>query len=307
MALPAIAPYSMPGAEDLPRNKVSWTPDPKRAALLIHDMQRYFVDAFTPGQPPVTELVANIQRLRTHCAKLGIPVVYSAQPEGQTPEQRGLLLDFWGAGVRGGPEEKQKIIDALTPSEGDLFLTKWRYSAFRRTGLMETLAAQGRDQLIICGIYAHIGCLQTASDGFMSEVRPFLVADAVADFSLEKHRLALDYASQLCAVVTSTQQVIDSMPLADALPLAESTPAVSREQLRADVAELLMESATAIGEDENLLERGMDSIRLMSLVERWRQHGTEVSFVELAEKPTLTDWYSLLAAKQPVEPGARAS
>ncbi|MCY1045091.1 isochorismatase family protein [Corallococcus sp. bb12-1] len=301
MALPAIAPYAMPGAADLPRNKISWTPDPKRAVLLIHDMQRYFVDAFTQGQSPVTELVANIQRIRAHCTALGIPVVYSAQPPDQTPEQRGLQLDFWGKGLRGGPEQKQKIIDALAPAEGDILLTKWRYSAFRNTRLMEVMRDQGRDQLIICGIYAHIGCLQTASDGSMSEVRPFLVADAVADFSLEKHRLALDYASQLVAFVTSTQQLMDAMPLA--------APSVDREQLRSDVAELLMEPVAAIGEDENLLERGMDSIRLMSLVERWRQHGTEVSFVELAEKPTLTDWYALLSSKQPVSvaPGARAS
>ena len=47
----------------------------------------------------MTELVANIRRLRQHCATLGIPVVYSAQPGGQTPEQRGLLQDFWGPGV----------------------------------------------------------------------------------------------------------------------------------------------------------------------------------------------------------------
>ncbi|NNB85306.1 isochorismatase family protein [Corallococcus exiguus] len=301
MALPAIAPYSMPGAAELPRNKLAWTPEPKRCVLLIHDMQRYFVDAFTQGQSPVTELVANIQRLRDHAVKLGIPVVYSAQPGDQTAEQRGLQLEFWGPGVRAGP--KQQIIDELTPAQDDTVLTKWRYSAFRNTRLMDLMREQGRDQLIICGIYAHIGCLQTASDGSMSEIRPFLVADAVADFSLEKHQMALEYASKLVAFVTTTQQLMDAMPVQAA------GAAVDREQLRADVAELLMESASAIGEDENLLERGMDSIRLMSLVERWRQGGTEVSFVELAEKPTLTDWYALLAAKQPVAmaSGARAS
>jgi bifunctional isochorismate lyase / aryl carrier protein len=300
MALPAISPYTMPSVADLPRNKLSWTPEARRCVLLIHDMQRYFVDAFTPDQSPVTELVANIQRIRAHCETLGIPVVYSAQPGDQTPEQRGLQLEFWGPGVRAGP--KQQIIEALTPTQSDTVLTKWRYSAFRNTRLMELMRELGRDQLIICGIYAHIGCLQTASDGSMSEVRPFLVADAVADFSLEKHRMALDYASQLVAFVTTTEQLLSAMPA------AAGAQAVDREQLRADVAELLMESASAIGEDENLLERGMDSIRLMSLVERWRQGGTEVSFVELAEKPTLTDWYALLAAKQPaVTPGVRAS
>ncbi|MBW7461019.1 isochorismatase family protein, partial [Paenibacillus sepulcri] len=84
MALPSILPYTMPTASELPENKVSWSPDPKRAVLLIHDMQQYFVDAFTPGESPVNELVANISMLRKQCVEFGIPVVYTAQPGGQT-------------------------------------------------------------------------------------------------------------------------------------------------------------------------------------------------------------------------------
>lgn len=80
MALPKILPYPMPGETDLPKNKVAWTADPNRAVLLIHDMQQYFIDAFTPDQSPVVELIAHIQKLRSCCAELGIPVIYSAQP-----------------------------------------------------------------------------------------------------------------------------------------------------------------------------------------------------------------------------------
>lgn len=301
MALPSIAPYSMPGTADLPKNKVSWTPDPQRSVLLIHDMQRYFVGAFTEGQSPVPELLANIQRLRQHCASLGIPVVYSAQPGGQTPEQRGLQLDLWGPGINGGPDQKQ-IVDALSPGEGDILLTKWRYSAFVKTGLLELLRERGRDQLIITGIYAHIGCLQTASHAFMHDVKAFLVADALGDFSREQHMLALNYAAKLCAVTITTQRVIGELrPVAS----REDGP-LSRQQVRSDVAELLQEVAS-IGDDENLLERGLDSIRLMSLVERWRRTGAEISFVELAERPTLTDWYALLSSAAPQRPSHHVS
>ncbi|WP_164021048.1 isochorismatase family protein [Pyxidicoccus trucidator] len=301
MALPAITPYPMPGTADLPRNKVSWTPEPRRSALLIHDMQRYFINAFTAGESPVSELVANIQRLRQHCAALDIPIVYSAQPGGQTPEQRGLLQDFWGPGINAGPEQKQ-IIDALTPGEGDILLTKWRYSAFRKTELHELMRERGRDQLLICGIYAHIGCLQTASDAFMSDVRPFLVADALGDFSLAHHQLALSYAAQLCAVTLTTQQAIDALGPRP----AEAAAPLSRRKIREDVAELLQQSAEELGEEENLLERGLDSIRIMSLVERWRSAGTEVTFVELAERPTLSDWFTLLSQAAPPASQGRA-
>ncbi|PTL85182.1 isochorismatase family protein [Vitiosangium sp. GDMCC 1.1324] len=294
MALPAIAPYPMPGAADLPKNKVSWTPDPQRAVLLIHDMQRYFLNAFNAQQSPVPELLANIRALRQHCASLGIPVVYSAQPGGQTPEQRGLQLDLWGPGVSGGPDLKQ-IVDALAPGPDDIFLTKWRYSAFVKTDLLDILHKRGRDQLIICGIYAHIGCLQTASHAFMHDVQAFLVADALGDFSLEQHQLALNYAARLCAVTATTQQVIDALRP----QTASGAQSLSRQQMREDVAEVLLQPASEIGEGENLLERGLDSIRLMSLVERWRGTGAEITFVELAERPTLTDWYALLVPATP--------
>ncbi|GAB4210741.1 MAG: isochorismatase [Roseiflexaceae bacterium] len=288
MSIPAIAPYELPGEAELPQGRVDWQPDPRRALLLIHDMQRYFLRAFTEGASPLPELLANIGRLRQRCAEQGIPVLYSAQPGGQTPAQRGLLQDFWGPGVPCGAEQEQ-IIEALAPGHGDLVLTKWRYSAFQRTDLLAILRRHGRDQLIISGVYAHIGCLLTAAEAFMSDVQPFLVADAVADFSPEHHHMALNYAAQRCARVLSTGQL-----------LAALTPvpvdALDREQIRADVAELLEESPADLAEDDNLLDRGLDSIRLMSLVERWRAAGAEVGFVELAERPTLAAWWQLLEA-----------
>lgn len=75
---------------------MDWKPDPKRAVLLIHDMQEYFLDAYSDKESPKVELISNIKVIREKCKELGIPVVYTAQPGGQTLEQRGLLQDFWG-------------------------------------------------------------------------------------------------------------------------------------------------------------------------------------------------------------------
>lgn len=86
--------------------------------------------------------------------------------------------------------------------------TKWRYSAFFRSGLLERMRAHGRDQLIICGVYAHVGVLMTAVDAFTHDLETFLAADAVADFSAADHRLALDYAARCCAVVRTVKELV---------------------------------------------------------------------------------------------------
>ncbi|MBB3052899.1 aryl carrier-like protein [Prauserella isguenensis] len=67
------------------------------------------------------------------------------------------------------------------------------------------------------------------------------------------------------------------------------------ESVRADVAELLGRDADDIAVDENLLDAGLDSIRIMSLIERWRAAGVgTVEFPDLAEQPELGHWISLL-------------
>lgn len=220
MAIPVIPSYLMPTDAEIPLPVVSWIPDPARAVLLIHDMQRYFMSAFTPGQSPADELVRNIQRLRQSADALGLPVIYTAQPGNMSRQQRGLLHDFWGPGMSAAPENRE-IIEELTPATGDTVLTKWRYSAFHRTGLRQLLASLDRDQIIICGVYAHIGCLMTACDSFTLDVQPFFVADALADFSRSEHLMAVSYAARRLGVADTTDRLLGS--LWQGQPLASAT------------------------------------------------------------------------------------
>ncbi|HTI20318.1 MAG TPA: isochorismatase family protein [Kutzneria sp.] len=208
--LPTIEPYPMPSEREWPANIAGWTVDPDRAVLLIHDMQRYFLRPFAPGTSPREPLVANTVALRELCRTRGVPVAYTAQPGSMTPEQRGLLKDFWGPGMKVDPDSRA-VIDELAPSEEDWVLTKWRYSAFHQSDLLERMRARGRDQLIVSGVYANIGVLTTAVTAFSHDIETFFVADAVADFTAADHRQALDYAARTCAVVTGTAQVLDQL------------------------------------------------------------------------------------------------
>ncbi|MBB5917429.1 bifunctional isochorismate lyase/aryl carrier protein [Nocardia transvalensis] len=201
MGVPTIRPYPLPGHDEIPANTVEWRLEPERCALLIHDMQRYFLAPFADADLRST-LVERIESVRKQCQAQGIPVIFTAQPQLQSRTERGLLFDFWGA----GPDRHTDIPEGLD-IEGAVVLTKRRYSAFHGTRLLEILRADGREQLLVCGVYAHIGCLATVLDAFMNDIQPFAIADAMGDFSLDHHLFALRHIATRCGVVTTAGEV----------------------------------------------------------------------------------------------------
>lgn len=214
--LPRIPAYALPRAEELPPARGPWQLAAQRAALLVHDMQQYFLAAFGDAPEPIPAVIANIRRLLDAAHAQGVPVFYTAQHGNQDRRDRGLQADLWGPGMRAVPEHEQ-ITPQLAPQPGDIVLTKHRYSAFQRSNLAELMRARGRDQIVICGVYAHIGCLATAVDAFQRDVEPFFVADALADYSRDKHDAAVQWVAATCGVPLMTQQVMRDMTQSNSL------------------------------------------------------------------------------------------
>ncbi|ARY99906.1 isochorismatase family protein [Yersinia ruckeri] len=284
MAIPTLSAYPLPQAKQIPVNKVDWQFDPAKAVLLIHDMQEYFVSFYGDNNPLIQQVIEHIVVLRRFCKSNGIPVIYTAQPNNQSSEDRALLNDMWGAGLNDHPA-KQRVVHALTPDKDDKILVKWRYSAFHRSPLESMMKEMGRDQLVICGIYGHIGCMITATDAFMKDIKPFMVADAVADFTLEEHLMALKYVATRSGCVLFTEDL-----------LGKSTAAAekfSKEALKTQILALIDESAEDFDEDENLIDYGLNSVHIMALVTEWRQQGITLSFVDLARAPSLNGWWAV--------------
>lgn len=69
---------------------------------------------------------------------------------------------------------------------------------------------------------------------------------------------------------------------------------LTRQRVLAEIADLLETDVDELDAQENLVDAGLDSIRIMSLVERWQAAGAKVGFVDLAENPTLHDWLAVL-------------
>jgi isochorismate hydrolase len=203
--IPAIEHYTLPATGSLPDNTVSWRVDPSRALLLIHDMQNYFL---SPLPATLREtLTSNVASLRQRCKQAGIPIAYTAHRGRMTDKERGLLRDFWGPGMETTPADRD-VASLIQPEPDDWVFTKWRYSAFFRTELRERMQESGRDQLLLCGVYAHVGVMISAVDAFTNDIQPFLVADGVADFSERHHHQALEYVSQCCGKVVTTEEAL---------------------------------------------------------------------------------------------------
>ncbi|ECA3794895.1 isochorismatase [Salmonella enterica subsp. enterica] len=281
MTIPKLQSYMLPDVQDMPVNKVNWFFQPERAALLIHDMQDYFVRFWDENCPMIKQVIVNIATLRQYCKEHDIPVYYTAQPGKQPEEDRALLNDMWGPGLTNYPEQ-QKIVDQLAPDVGDTVLVKWRYSAFHRSPLEKMLKDSGRNQLIITGVYAHIGCMTTATDAFMRDIKPFMVADALADFSREEHLMALRYVAGRSGRVVMTKE------------LSPTLFPDSKEALRALILQLL-DGSDEPQDDENLIDYGLDSIRMMNLAARWKRIQGDIDFIMLVKRPTIDAWWKLLS------------
>ncbi|WP_327186859.1 phosphopantetheine-binding protein [Streptomyces sp. NBC_01334] len=67
---------------------------------------------------------------------------------------------------------------------------------------------------------------------------------------------------------------------------------------RADLAEYLYQHPDEVDLDEHPLHAGLDSLRIVTLLERWRETGVDVTFVDLAECTSFAQWWQLLCARR---------
>jgi aryl carrier-like protein len=78
----------------------------------------------------------------------------------------------------------------------------------------------------------------------------------------------------------------------------ENAMTITLEKMRADVAAIIHEDPSEIGFDDNLMDLGLDSMRLMNLILTWQEAGVDLDFGEFAEEFTLNGWWRAIEAKR---------
>ena len=186
--------------EDIRKYNVrkAW-PRPGKCALLVVDMQNYFLPVASPIVDRVLSIV-NACRLRN------VRILFTRHGHRDIEKDGGLLLQWWGDCILHGTRDWE-IMDVLTPSQTDSVVDKNRYSAFFGTGLDEMLRAEGIEELIITGVMTNCCCETTARDAFMRDYRVFFLSDATAAADEELHLATLKNMAFAFAHVLDTESL----------------------------------------------------------------------------------------------------
>jgi aryl carrier-like protein len=83
--------------------------------------------------------------------------------------------------------------------------------------------------------------------------------------------------------------------------MSASSP-LTLERMRADIAGMLHEAPDAVGDDDHLIDLGLDSMRVLGLVLAWSDTGIALEFSHLAEHTTLRAWWAVVQRLQGTAP-----
>lgn len=80
--------------------------------------------------------------------------------------------------------------------------------------------------------------------------------------------------------------------------MAATGEVLDLERMRADVARVLECTPAEIGDDDNLIDLDLDSMRMLGLVLAWGNTGLTLEFSQLAEHTTLRQWWGVVQTLQ---------
>lgn len=79
---------------------------------------------------------------------------------------------------------------------------------------------------------------------------------------------------------------------------------LSLDMVRDDLAEAMGIAPSSMSLEDDLIGLGLDSIRAMRLVGRWRRRGASIRFADFATCTTLAQWWAVIDAARPDDPPA---
>ena len=183
-----------------PYNQHDMKLEAAKSALLVVDMQLFFLDPASPtytcGGPAVIPAVSRLIAAFRAAAR---PVIFTKHVHHPDDLDSGIMGWWWkGKCIEGSPESE--IHPALAPRSREKVVLKHRYSAFYDTDLETVLRCLEVEDVVVCGIMTNLCCESTARDAYYRDYRVFVPADGTGSIDEEMHvaslmNLAFGFAS----------------------------------------------------------------------------------------------------------------
>jgi isochorismate hydrolase len=180
--------------------------DLSRAALLILDMQAYFLGrgshAFVPDAPAIVSRLAGLAR---RFGAAGRPVVMTRHSNSECAA--GMMRKWWGDILEPGSPEA-----ALEPALEELstaVVAKEQYDAFYNTELEGLLRDSGAQQVVVTGVMTHLCVETTARSAFVRGFAVFVPADGTATYNREFHAASLLTLSHGAAAIVTCSELME--------------------------------------------------------------------------------------------------
>ena len=202
------------------------TIDPRRTALLVIDMQNYFVKPGHQSEVPLArEIVPNINRLAAELRRRGGHVVWIRNTTADTRESWSNYHDYLQTPERSERRLKSMEIGAdgyeywhlndIRPEDAQV--TKKRYSAFLQgsSDIERHLRDRGIDTVLITGTATNVCCESSARDAMMCNFKTIMVSDGLATQTDEEHNASLSAFYGQFGDVQTVDEVLESLARGD--------------------------------------------------------------------------------------------
>lgn len=154
------------------------------SALLVIDMQKYFVHPESHAYIPTTKTIISgiTEMIKAYSAK-GLPVILTRHINSA---QNAKLLAKWWNDLITEKDPLSELTDKLDTSEG-IIIKKSQYDAFYKTELEDVLLKKNIKSLVICGVMTNLCCETTARSAFIRGFEVLFTIDGTATQNKEFH------------------------------------------------------------------------------------------------------------------------
>lgn len=190
-----------------PKRKKNFNFYPKKSALLVIDMQEFFLNKKSHSYiPAATTIIPNINLIIESYRKKVFPIIFTLHAY-EANEDPGVMGRWWGDMLRVN-NPLSKIHVSIDMKQRDIVIRKNRYSAFIGTDLDKILKNKKIDTLVITGIMTHLCCESTARDAFMKDFDVYFVVDATATETESLHISSLRILTDGFAIPVKTDEIV---------------------------------------------------------------------------------------------------